>query len=164
MIILLSHLLSTLISPSQQFRQRGQTTSVAEEGVFQQFLRAGPTLDLHTQTDGQKFLQLLAQLVRVLQARGAVGGDEEEGLEGLLVQVRGFGFDHLNGHDAQGPDVYFGSVFFLLHHLRCHPVGCPHHRGPFGFGFGQFRTEAEVGCSHQGVSLTVLMVIVGRQR
>ena len=83
----------------------------------------------------------------MFQRGRAVGGNEEEGFEWFFVEVRGFGFDHFNGHDAERPHVHFRAVFALLDHFWGHPVGGPDHGRAFGFGFGEFGAEAEVGCT-----------------
>ena len=73
-------------------------------------------------------------------------GDEVEGFEWFFVEVRGFGLDHFDGHDAEGPDVDFWSVFFLLDDFGGHPVGCADHGGALAFGFGELGAETEIGC------------------
>ena len=130
----------------QHIHQTRQTAPpLSQEIPLQNLLRTCPILDLHRQTLAQKDLQLLTQLIRILQCRRAVGRNQEKRFEGFFVEVRGFGFDHLNGHDAEGPHVDFGAVFFLLDDFGGHPVGSADHGGAFGFLVGQFGAETEVG-------------------
>lgn len=47
-----------------------------------------------------------ADLVHVLHAGREVVPDAAHGLQRRLVEVGGFPIDHLDHHDAQGPDVH----------------------------------------------------------
>lgn len=138
-----SHLLRIPLK-AQQLRQIPQRTPPLQEIMLQQLIRTRATPNIHTQTNTQESLELLAQLFGFLEAWGPVGGDEVECFEGFLVEVGGFGFDHLDGHDAKGPDVDFGAVFFLLDDFGRHPVGGADHGCAFGFCFGEFGAEAKV--------------------
>lgn len=64
--------------------------------------------------------------------------------EWVFIQVRRLPFDHLYGHDAQGPDVHFGAVGFAGHHLWSHPVRRPDHRTAFTLFRGDLGAEAKV--------------------
>ena len=133
----------------QQLRQTRQTAPAPQELVLQQLGRARPALDIHTQTDAQKRLELLAQLLRLLEPRRSVRRNQPQRLERLFVQIRRLGFDHLNGHDAEGPDVDLGAVFLLLDDLGRHPVGGADHCGAFGLLLGELCAEAKV-CDFDG--------------
>lgn len=62
----------------------------------------------------------------------------------VLIEVGGFSFDHLDGHDPQRPDVHFGPVSFPRHHLRRHPVRGAHHGAALALLRSDLGTEAEV--------------------
>ena len=143
----------------QHIHQTRQATPPPLQKISSQNLtRRRAILHINRQTLAQKHLQLPTQLVRVLERRGAVRGDEEERFEGFFVEVRGLGFDHFDGHDAEGPHVHFAAVFFLLDDFGSHPVGRADHSGAFGFLVGEFGAESEVGwcrsqsqCFHEPV-------------
>ena len=63
----------------------------------------------------------------------------------VLIEVRGFPLHHLDGHDAQRPDVHFGTILFSCDHFRCHPVRGTHHSGAFVLLRGDLSTETKVG-------------------
>lgn len=67
----------------------------------QQLVGGGTTADVHAETHAEERLELLAQLLRFLQARGAVRGNQVQSLQGLFIQIRWLGFDHLNRHDTK---------------------------------------------------------------
>ena len=90
-----------LLTELQQIRQAGQRTPIFQELVCQQLGRAGTALDVDAETDAQERLELAAEFLRRLQAGRAVRGDEVEGFERFLVQVRRLGLDHFDGHDAE---------------------------------------------------------------
>lgn len=110
-----------------------------------QFLGGSTTLDIDTETDTEESLELLAQLLRLLQARCTIGGDKVESLQRLFVEVRWLALDHLDGHDTQRPNIDLGTILFLLDDFRRHPVGCTDHGGTFGAIVGQLGTETEIG-------------------
>lgn len=136
---------TTLPPEAQQLAETRQTAAMLQELVAAQLLGGRTALDVDAQTHGQERLELLAQLLGLLEARGAVGGDQIQRLERLLVQVGGFGLDHLDGHDAQTPDVDFAAVLLLFHDLGRHPVGGADHCGALVALLGQLGAEAEVG-------------------
>jgi hypothetical protein len=72
---------------------------------FQQIPRRRPLVHLHSQTLVQKILEGGRQLLLVLDVGLSVGGDQVQRPQRIFVQVRWFAFDHLDGHDAQRPDV-----------------------------------------------------------
>lgn len=114
--------------------------------MLQEFLGGGAAPDVDAETHAQEGLEFLAEFLGLLETGGAVGGDQVESLEGFFVQVRGFGFNHLNRHDTQGPAVHLGPVFFLLDDFGSHPVRGADHGGTLALGFGEFGAEAKVGC------------------
>lgn len=129
----------------QQLPQTRQRTAMLQELMPPELLSSSATLNIHAQTNRQESLQLLRQLLGLLEPRGAIRRDQVKRLQGLLVQVRGFGLDHLDGHDAQRPDVDFTAVFLLLDDLGRHPVWGADHGGALAALLGQFGAEAEVG-------------------
>jgi len=135
-----------LLPEFQQIRQTRQRTPVLEKLMRQQFSRARATLDVDAEADAQERFELAAEFLGRFEARRAVCGDEVEGFKRFFVQVGGFGLDHLNGHDAERPDVDFRAVFFLLDHFGRHPVGGANHGGALALGFGELSAETEVGC------------------
>jgi len=112
---------------------------------IQQLVRTRPALDIHAQADRQEVLELPTKRLGFLECGGTIGGNEVEGLERFLVEVRWLVLNHLDGHDAQRPDIDFGPVFFLLDYLRCHPVWRTHHRRAFRFLVRELGAETEVG-------------------
>lgn len=100
--------------------------------------------DVYAETDTQEGLELLAQLLGLLQAGGTVGGNEVQRLQGLLVQIRRLGLDHLNSHNTQRPAVNLGTVLLLFDNLGCHPVRGTHHGGALALGLSKLGTEAKV--------------------
>jgi len=110
-----------------------------------QLLRRSPTLHIHTKTHTQESLQLLAQLLRLLQPGRAIRRNQVQRLQRLLVQVRRLGLDHLDGHDAEGPDVDFAAVLLLLDDFGRHPIGRADHGGALVALLGELGAEAEVG-------------------
>jgi len=116
-----------------------------QELMNSELLSSSTTLDVDAETDTQESLEFLRQLLRFLESRGTIGGDQVERLQRLFVQVRRFTFDHFDCHDAEGPDVDFRAVFFLLDDLRRHPVGCTDHGGTLGTLLCQLGAEAKIG-------------------
>jgi hypothetical protein len=140
-----SHLLTVSLLPTQQLSQTGEAAASLKELVSQQLVGCSTAADVHAKTNTQEGLELLAQLLGLLQTGCTVGGNQVQGLEGLLVEVWGLGLDHLNSHDTQRPAVDLGSVLLLLDHLGRHPVGCTDHGGTLALRLGQLSTEAEIG-------------------
>lgn len=105
----------------------------------------GSRLDVDAEAVAEELLQGQTQLLRMLQFRGAVGGDQEEGFKRLFVEIGGLVLDQFNGHDSLRPDVDLGAVFLLLDHFRRHPIGSPDHGCALGFVVGEFGAETEVG-------------------
>ncbi len=64
----------------------------------------------------------------------------------ILIEVWRFSFHHLDSHDAQGPDVDFGSVGFARHDFRSHPIWRPHHGAPLILFGSDLGTESKVRC------------------
>ena len=135
-----------VLAESEQISQALESAAVLQEVVLKKLCGGGSATNIDAETDRQECLQLLAQLLGLLQAWSTVGGDQVQGLQGLLVEVRGLGLDHLNCHDTQGPDINLRAILLLLDDLRSHPVRCTNHGGTLGLGFGEFGAETEVGC------------------
>lgn len=75
----------------------------------------------------------------------AVGSDEPQGTQRTLVEVWGLSLNHLNGHDAQGPDVDLAAIFFTGNNLWCHPVGRSDHGRALVVVLVDLRAEAKIG-------------------
>jgi hypothetical protein len=134
-----------IVLPSQHLCQAGETAAIRHEVVRQQFICSGSAFDIDTKTDAKECLELSAELVWVLQSRRAVGGDQEESFQGFFIQVRWFGFDHLNSHDAERPNIDLGTVFLLFDHFWRHPVGSAHHGCTLRLGLGKLGAETKIG-------------------
>jgi len=103
-------------------------------------------LYVDAKADRQEGLELFRELVWLLETRSAIGRNEIQSLERLLIQVRWFRLDHLNGHDTQRPDIDLVAVLFLLDDFRGHPVWSSDHSRTLAALLGKLRTETEVGC------------------
>lgn len=97
--------MATTLPELEQLTEASNAAAVLQEVVSAKLLCGCTALDVDAQADAQESLQLLGQLLGLLQSGGTVGRDEVESLEGLFVQVWWLGLDHLNRHDAEGPDV-----------------------------------------------------------
>ena len=69
--------------------------------------------------------------------------------EGVLVEVGRFPFHHLDGHDAERPDVDFGTVLLPSHYLGRHPVRGPHHRGTLVLLWSDLGAKPKVSCGRR---------------
>lgn len=94
-----------------------------------QFVSSGTAAHVDAQANAQEGLELLAKLLRLLQSWGAVGGNEIQRLQRLLVEVRWLRLDHLDRHDTERPAVDLGTILLLLDDFRGHPVWCADHGG-----------------------------------
>jgi len=137
-------LLAVDLLPPQQFGQTGEAAAHLQEFMGEQFVSRGTAADIHTETHAQERLEFPARLLRLLQPWGSVCRDEIQCLQGLFIQVRRLGLDHLDRHDTQRPAVDLGAVLLLLDHLGCHPVRCADHGGTLVLGLGELGTEAEI--------------------
>ena len=136
-------LLSVLL-PAEQFCKTSEAATRFEEIMFQQLLCCGAAVHSYAQTDAEERFELFAELLRSLEPWGTIGGNQVQSLEGFLVQIWGFGLDHLNSHDTQRPAVNLGAIFFLLDDLRRHPIGGTNHRGTLAFRFSELSAETEI--------------------
>ena len=133
-----------LTEPQQLNQARQRATALPQEVASKDLVSGSTVLHRDSQALAQEDLKLTAQLVRVLQRWRSVRGDQEEGLEGFLVQIWRLRLDHLDGHDAKGPHIDFGTIFFLLDNLGGHPVRCANHGGALGFLVSEFGAEAKI--------------------
>lgn len=95
--------------------------------MFKQLIRTCSASDVNTEADGEESLQLFAEFFGLLQSGRAVRRDEIQGLEWFFIQVGGFRFDHLNGHDSKRPDINLWAILLLLDDFGCHPVRRTNH-------------------------------------
>jgi len=63
----------------------------------------------------------------LLDLRCAIGCDEPKSTQRTLVEVWWFSLNHLNGHDAQRPNIDLATVLFAGDNLWCHPVWRSYH-------------------------------------
>lgn len=81
--------LSAVLLPTEQLRQAREAAAQLEEIMGQQFIGGSAAAHIDTETYTQERLELLAELFWLLETRSAVGGDEVQRLERLLIEVRG---------------------------------------------------------------------------
>lgn len=62
----------------------------------------------------------------------------------IFIKVRWFPLNHLNGHDAQTPDVDLWPILFPSNNLWCHPVGSSNHGATFALLWRYCGTEAKI--------------------
>lgn len=107
-------------------------------------MRTGTLLGIDLESKVQEILESRRQIVLLLDRRGAVGRDQIERAQRRLGQVWRLAFYHLNGHDAQTPDVDLAAVFFACNNLGSHPVWCADHGRALHVGFIDLGAEAEI--------------------
>eukprot|EP00047_Mylnosiga_fluctuans_P001701 m.221524 g.221524 ORF g.221524 m.221524 type:complete len:498 (+) comp10604_c0_seq1:1523-3016(+) len=134
-----------LLGRLDQRHDRGQRRRLAQEGVLQELGCARAAVDVHLQALVQEILEDVGKILRVLQLGRAVGGNQIQRAEGILVEVRRLALDHLDRHDAQRPDVDLRAVLLPRDDLGGHPVRRAHHGGPLRRLRRQLRAEPEVG-------------------
>ena len=78
--------------------------------MLEQLGRRRPLRNVHLEAAVEEVLQLRRVVADVLHLRLAVGGDQVEGAQGRLVEVRRLAADHLDHHDAEAPDVNLVAV------------------------------------------------------
>ena len=122
--------LGRLLGCQDQGVQGDERARELEEGMPQHLVGGGPLLHVHLEAFVEEVLEDGGQLVPLLDLRLPVGGDQVERPQGVLVQIRRFPLDHLDGHDAERPDVNLGSVVLSSDHLWSHPIGCAYHCCP----------------------------------
>ncbi len=113
--------------------------------MAQHLVGAWPLLHIHLQAFVQKILENRRQLISILDLRLPVCRDQIEGAQRILVEIGRLALDHLDGHDAQGPDIHFGPVVLPGDHFRRHPIRRAHHRRPLVLLGGNLRAEAKIG-------------------
>ncbi len=128
-----------------------QTTSEKECSTYlQKLIGRSSALDIYAQTHAQEALQFPRERIRLLQCWSAVRRDEVEGFERLLVEVWRLVLDHLDGHDAERPDVDLGTILLLLDDLGSHPVRRADHRRTLRLLVRKLGAETEIGCALSG--------------
>ena len=88
-------LFRNLPSSLDQGRQRTQRLGQFEERMLEQFRRRRSLLCVNLERLGEVVCKHLREILRVGDLWRAVGGDEVECLERVLVQVRRLALDHL---------------------------------------------------------------------
>ena len=130
---------------SEQVDQAGHAASAAlEEVPVQDLDGGGAVLDVDSQALTEEDLELAAELVGVLEGRGAVSGDQEKSFERLFIEVWRFGLDHLNSHNTKRPHVYFAAILLLLDDFGSHPVRSADHGSALRLLIGKLGAETEI--------------------
>lgn len=112
-------------------------------------ISAGSTLNIYAKADTQKVFQVFAQCFWLLQSRRTVRRDQIQSFKWLFIEVRWLRFNHFYSHNAQGPDIDFGTVLFLFDYFGRHPIRSTDHRRPFGLLICKFSTKTEIGYGKQ---------------
>lgn len=105
----------------------------------------GSLLRIHFQCKIQEISKHRGQVALVLDLRRTVGSNQPQRAEGRLGQVRRLALNHLNGHDAQRPNVDFAAVLLSRDDFGGHPVRRANHSGTLVLGLVDGRTETEIG-------------------
>ena len=109
-------------------------------------MRRRPLLRIDLEGKVQEIPKHRRQRRLILDRGGPIRRDEPERAQRGLGQVRGLAFDHLDGHDAERPDVDFAAIFLARDDLGGHPIGGPDHGRALVVGFVDLGAEAEVSC------------------
>lgn len=112
---------------------------------LQQIVRTCALLGVHLQCEVEEVAEDRCQVVLLLDCRCAVGRDQIERAQWRLGQVGWLALDHLNGHDAQAPNVDLAAVLLARDNFGCHPVRRADHGGALHVRFVDLRAEAEIG-------------------
>jgi hypothetical protein len=83
--------------------------------------------------------------VLLLDSRRTISRDQIERAQRRFGQVWWLALNHLDGHDAQTPDVDLAAIFFACDNLRSHPVWRADHGCAFHVGLIDLGAEAEIG-------------------
>mmetsp|Transcript_43402 Transcript_43402/g.109597 ORF Transcript_43402/g.109597 Transcript_43402/m.109597 type:complete len:215 (+) Transcript_43402:1574-2218(+) len=117
-----------------------------DERVLEKLRRARPAVLFLDQTRLDKRHKALRPLVLIRESGGWTRCDRKQGPNGSFVCVWWLPLRHLNGCDAERPNVDLDIVRFFLDHFRRHPVrcadGCPPQLVDV---IGDLRRNAEVG-------------------
>lgn len=109
-------------------------------------MRTRSLLRVNLEGEIQEIMESLAKICGILDLRGSIRRNQEEGTKWRFVEVWWFAFDHFNGHDTQTPNIDLPAVLFPSDHFWRHPVWSADHRGSFGVSLIDLRTESEIGC------------------
>lgn len=127
---------------------------------LEQLSRIGALLCVDLERLGEVILEDERESVGIGNLGGAIGGNEIECLEGVLIQIGGFALDHFcqgsvvngrekrrtNGHDAKTPDIDLWTVLFSSDDLWGHPIGSADHGCALRMGgIGNLGAKAKVG-------------------
>ena len=137
-----------MLGSGAEFEQVDKTSHAAsaalEEVTIQDLDGGGAILDVDSQALAEEDFELAAELVGVLESRGAVGGDQEKSFERLFIEVRRLGLNHLDSHDTERPHVNFAAIFLLLDDFGGHPVRSSDHGGALGLLISELGAESEI--------------------
>ena len=127
--------------------QSRQRLRLRQEGVSEEVCRRWSLVGIDLERDGEEIAEHDRELLRVIDRRRAVRRDQVQGTERLLVEVWRFAFDHLDRHDAERPNVDFGSVLLAGDDLGRHPVRRTDHRCSLRVVALDLSAEPKVGCT-----------------
>ena len=124
---------------------------VPDERMLKQLLRVGPLVVVLDEHRLDEALKLFGPLFRLEPGR-RIAWDEKERPHGMHVAERRLRFRHLQGGDAQGPEVgaiVVGCLRVVLagDHLGRHPVGRPDERVAPPDGPVQLSAHAKINCT-----------------
>lgn len=95
----------------------------------------------------QEVAEYVREIVFIFNRGCAVRSNEVESPQGRLGQIWRLSLNHLDGHDAQTPDVDLPAVILTGDDLGCHPVWRSDHCITLIVRIINLRTEAKVGCN-----------------
>src|SRR5690348_2972870 len=111
----------------------------------QKIMSARPLLRVDLERKVQKVAEDGRHLLLVLDLWRAVRSDQPQGAQRRLGQVGWLALNHLDGHDAQRPNVHFAAVLLPRNHLRRHPIRRADHCCTLVLRLVDGRTEPKVG-------------------
>lgn len=108
---------------------------------------AGSLLWIYLERKREEIFEDLREGVLLFDLRCTVGSDQPQRSKRRLGQVGRFALDHLDGHDAQRPDIYFAAVLLACDHLGCHPIWSTDHCCSLVLRFVDGGAETKIGCA-----------------
>jgi hypothetical protein len=111
-----------------------------------EIVRACTLVGINLQRETEEVAEHGRQSMLFLDRGCSVRCDKPERAKRTLVEVWRLSFDHLNGHDTEGPDVDLSAVLLPSHNFGCHPVRRAHHGRPLVVILIDLCAESEIGC------------------
>jgi hypothetical protein len=112
----------------------------------QKIMSASPLVRIYLEREAQEVAEHCGQGMLFLDCWCSVRCNEPESAKRAFVQVRRLSFNHLNGHNAERPDVDLAAVFFPGYDLGGHPVWGSDHGSSLVVTFVDLCAESEIGC------------------